>query len=84
VNQNALSKWGRIHSGRLAQTRRLCLRFPVARHQAITHHRYGLELHRLAEQLQINHPFRIARQNKLATVATLRHLVRDIRDNYPR
>jgi hypothetical protein len=53
-------------------------------YQAIAHHRYALELHRLAEQIQINHPFRIARQNKLATVATLRHVVRDTRDNYPR
>ena len=56
----------------------------VIRHQAIPHHRYALQSHRLSRQIEINHPLRVARQNELTTIATLRHVVRYIHDNYPR
>jgi hypothetical protein len=43
----------------------------VVRHQAVTHHRHALRMHRLTEQIQINPPLRVAGQNELPTTSPI-------------
>jgi hypothetical protein len=56
----------------------------VVRHQAGTHYRQAFNAHRLAQQIEINHPLGIGRQKELPPIAALRHMVRRIRHDRPR
>jgi hypothetical protein len=39
---------------------------------------------RPAQQVKVNHPPRVTRQNELTPIRTLRHVMRNIHDHYPR
>jgi len=50
----------------------------MTRHQAITEQRELVELAALAEELQISETIRVAVEDHLPSIATLRNMVRDI------
>ena len=56
----------------------------VVRHEAIADQRQGMELHGLAQEIQIDHSFGIRGENELPSVATLRDMMGNIHRNNTR
>jgi len=54
----------------------------VVRHQAISHHRQLVLSDGPAQQVQVNHPLGITVQYEMATISSLRYMMRGIHNNY--